>query len=207
MAIRGVIFDMDGTLVDSRLDFAEMRREMGLAGGLPLLEAIAQANPVDAERCWAILHDHERRGAQRATLYPGVRRFLEALAERGLRRAVFTRNSRPSTVATLQRLGLEFDPVVCREDGPAKPHPAAIWKICETWGFQPNECVMIGDYRFDIEAGRRAGTHTVLFSGSGQSSGLDENEAADHALLSFADTRAFWDWIAQIDLGGSGGSC
>ena len=207
MTIRGAIFDMDGTLVDSSLDFDEMRREMGLASGLPLLEAIAQATNDDAERCWAILHEHERRGARRATLYPGVREFLATLAERGLRRAVFTRNSRPSTAATLERLQLEFDPVVCREDGPAKPHPAAIWKICETWGFRPTECVMIGDYRFDIEAGRRAGTHTVLFSGSGQASGLDESEAADHTLQSFADTAAFWAWIAQIDLGGSGGSC
>ena len=207
MPIRGAIFDMDGTLVDSSLDFDEMRRAMGLVGGLPLLEAIAQANADDAERCWAILHEHERQGARRATLYPGVREFLDTLAERGRRRAVFTRNSRLSTAVTLERLQLDFDPVVCREDGPAKPHPAAIWKICETWGFRPNECAMIGDYRFDIEAGRRAGTHTVLFTGSGQGSGLDETEAADHTLQSFADTAAFWAWIAQIDLGGSGGSC
>jgi HAD superfamily hydrolase (TIGR01509 family) len=116
MAIRGAIFDMDGTLVDSSLDFEAMRREMGLAGGLPLLEAIAQASADDAERCWAILHEHERRGAQRATLYPGVREFLDTLGQRGLRRAIFTRNSRLSTAATLERLRLEFDPIVCRED-------------------------------------------------------------------------------------------
>jgi HAD superfamily hydrolase (TIGR01509 family) len=207
MAIRGAIFDMDGTLVDSKLDFDAMRREMGLAGTLPLLEAIAQANADDAERCWAVLHEHESRGAERATLFPGVRQFLDALAERGLRRAVFTRNSRLSTTATLDRLRLAFDPVVCREDGPAKPHPAAIWKICETWGLRPSECIMIGDYRFDIEAGRRAGAHTVLFSGSGQASGLEENEAADHHLPAFTDTAAFWAWIAQIDLGATGGSC
>ena len=207
MAIRGAIFDMDGTLVDSSLDFEAMRREMRLADGLPLLEAIAQASADDAERCWSILHEHERRGAQRATLYPGVREFLDTLRQRGLRRAIFTRNSRLSTAATLERLQLEFDPIVCREDGPPKPHPEAIWKICETWGLQPNECVMIGDYRFDIEAGRRAGTHTVLFSGSGQSSDLDESDAADHTMHSFADAGAFWAWIAQIDLGGSGGSC
>jgi phosphoglycolate phosphatase-like HAD superfamily hydrolase len=66
---------------------------------------------------------------------------------------------------------------------------------------------MIGDYRFDIEAGRRAGTHTVLFSGSGQPSGLEETDAADHTLQSFADAGAFWAWMSQIDLGGSGGSC
>ena len=147
---------MDGTLVDSGLDFERMRREMGLEGGLPLLEAIEQLPPAAARRCWAILAEHEARGAQQATLIEGVREFLEALANRRLARAVCTRNSRAQTFATLARFALDFDPIVCREDGPVKPHPGAIWKICETWGFRPNECVMIGDYRFDIEAGRRA---------------------------------------------------
>src|SRR5438128_1855995 len=116
MPIRGVIFDLDGTLVDSRLDFDLMRREMGLPEGLPLLEAIAELSPSEAERCWGILHQHEERGAREATLYQGVPEFLAALAERDLRRAVFTRNSRRHTLATLARLELEFDPVVSRED-------------------------------------------------------------------------------------------
>jgi HAD superfamily hydrolase (TIGR01509 family) len=184
-----------------------MRSEMGLSPGLPLLEAIERLQAADADRCWAILAEHERAGALRATLYPGVREFLNALGQRELRRAVFTRNSRALTRVTLARLELEFDPIVCREDGPVKPHPGAIWKICESWGFRPNECVMIGDYRFDIEAGRRAGTHTVLFTGSGLHSGLGDDESADHTLQSFAEPAALWDWIGQIDLGGSGGSC
>jgi phosphoglycolate phosphatase len=207
MPIRGVIFDLDGTLVDSGLDFDLMRREMGLAGELPLLEAL-QALPSEiAARCWAILHEHEQRGSQRATLFPGVRDFLSALERRGLLRAVVTRNSRALTLATLARLEVDFHPIVCREDAPAKPDPQAIWKVCENWGIEPNQCVMIGDYRFDIEAGRRAGTHTVLFTGSGEHSGLDGDIQADFVLESFAETTGLWSWWAQIDLGGSGGSC
>ena len=94
MAIRGAIFDLDGTLVDSGLDFDQMRREMNLAPGLPLLEAIEQLPAAHAERCWAILAEHELAGARRSTLYPGVREFVHALEVRGLRRAIFTRNSR-----------------------------------------------------------------------------------------------------------------
>lgn len=207
MPIRGAIFDLDGTLVDSALDFDQMRREMGLAGGLPLLEAIARVPPGDAARCWAILTEHERRGAEHATKYAGVTEFLDALDERGWRRAVFTRNSRDLTCATLARLELDFDSVFSREDGPAKPDPTAVWKICENWRLSPRECVIIGDHRFDIEAGRRAGTYAVLFTGSGLPSELREDMAADYVLRSFAEPAGFWQWADQIGLGDPGGSC
>jgi HAD superfamily hydrolase (TIGR01549 family) len=207
MPIRGVIFDLDGTLVDSGLDFDLMRREMGLVGDVPLLEALRELPTERAALCWAILHEHERRGSQRATLFPGVREFLSALDQRGLWRGIVTRNSRGLTLATLERLEVQFHPIVCREDAPAKPDPAAIWRICETWGIEPRQCVMIGDYRFDIEAGHRAGTHTVLFTGSGEHSGLDEDIQADFVLESFAEAAGLWSWWAQIDLGGSAGSC
>jgi phosphoglycolate phosphatase len=207
MPTRGAIFDLDGTLVDSALDFGLMRREMGLADGLPLLEAIARVPPADAERCWAILAEHERRGSQRATVYPGVAEFLDSLAERGWHRAIFTRNSRALTRATVTRLNLDFDTIISREDGPVKPDPAAIWKTCEAWGLHPRECIIVGDHRFDIEAGRRAGTYTVLFTGSGLSSDLAADQSPDHILSSFADSAGFWRWVAQIDLEGRERSC
>jgi phosphoglycolate phosphatase len=207
MPIRGAIFDLDGTLVASGLDFDLMRREMGIAGGMPLLEALEELPPEIAAECWAILARHELQGSQRATLFPGVREFLSALDERGVMRAVVTRNGRTIARATLDRLGLDFDLIVCREDAPPKPDPGAIWKVCETWGFDPSQCVMIGDYRFDIEAGQRAGTHTVLFTGGEQRTRMGDGESADFVLESFSEPNRLWAWWAQIDLGGSGGSC
>ncbi len=145
---------------------------------------------------------HEHLGAQRATLFPGVREFLQALDARGLKKAIVTRNSRATTLATLARLDLRLDPIFSREDGPAKPDPTALHSICQAWGLRPRECVMVGDYRFDIEAGRNAGTHTVLFTGAGGPSDLAEHEAADFTLHAFDQADALWNWIAQIDLGG-----
>src|SRR5206468_1809626 len=100
---RGVVFDLDGTLVDSRLDFDAMRREMELPPNQPILESLARLEPRQAERCHKILHRHELAGAERADLLPGVRELVAALHALGIRQAVATRNSRRITEATLAR--------------------------------------------------------------------------------------------------------
>ncbi len=207
MPIRGVIFDLDGTLVDSQLDFDRMRREMGIEGSPPILEALAEMPADRAERCWEILLAHERRGAELAVPFPGVPEFLQSLAEHGLSRGVVTRNRRASTLTLLARLGLQFDPVLGRHEAPPKPDPTALLQICHAWSAAPRECVMIGDYRFDIEAARRAGMHAVLYTGAGGLSGVADENSADLVLASFVEPNAFWDWLRQIDLGGEGGSC
>lgn len=162
-SVSGLIFDLDGTLVDSALDFDLMRREMQLPEKQPILEALDRLTAARRDECWAILDRHERAGAERATLMPGVAELMQSLSARGTHRAVFTRNGRQPTLRTLERLGLPFDLVVAREDAPPKPDPAGIWMICKAWGLRPEQVVMVGDYRFDIEAGRRAGTRTVCY--------------------------------------------
>ena len=59
---RGVIFDLDGTLVDSGLDFNEIRAELALPAGQPILEAIATMSKDDAARCQEVLARHELEG-------------------------------------------------------------------------------------------------------------------------------------------------
>jgi HAD superfamily hydrolase (TIGR01509 family) len=202
MPIRGVIFDLDGTLVDSRLDFDLMRREMGIEGSQTLLEALAEMPAARARRCWEILLEHERRGAEVATPLPGVPQFVESLRERGLACGVVTRNSREPTLALLARLGLVFDPVLGRDEAPPKPDPAALLHIAAAWGFAPRECVMIGDFRYDVEAARRAGMRAILFNGAGGAHGLTARHTVDLVLSSFVGPSAFWRWVEQIDLGG-----
>jgi phosphoglycolate phosphatase len=195
--VRGVIFDLDGTLVDSALDFDLMRHEMGLPPGKPLLEAIEALDPPEADRCRAILARHEWAGANQATLMPGVPVFLTQLAERGIHRAVFTRNSRDVALATLARLELDFDTVVAREDAPAKPDPTAIWRICETWQLEPRQVALIGDYRFDIEAGNRAGVRTILYTAGQDPLPAHGSDDADYCLRSFAAAQGLLGWLAE----------
>ena len=159
-----MIFDLDGTLVDTRLDFAAMRDEMDLPAGMPILEAIEQmpAGP-RREHCHAVLARHEQEGVRRARVMTGAVELTAALARHAMPHAVLTRNTGQAARAVLAATGLSsFHPVLSRDDAPAKPDPAGILRICEAWGLGVAEVVMVGDYRFDLEAGRNAGTASIL---------------------------------------------
>jgi HAD superfamily hydrolase (TIGR01509 family) len=196
--LRGVIFDLDGTLVDSRLDFEAMRCEMQLASGIPILEALTHLPPERVAECEEILHRHELEGAERATLLPGARIVIEALHRRGLPLAIATRNSRFITEATLAKLNLPFELVMTRDDGPVKPDPWPVLHACQTWGIDPRETVVIGDYRFDIEAGRAAGAKTVLLIHAADPHLYPNREQADLVLHSLADHEQLLAWLESL---------
>src|SRR5262245_55645665 len=162
MRLRGIVFDLDGTLIHQELDFEAMRREIGVPSGTPLLETLAALPESERARAWQILDDHERRAADKAEAFPGVRHVLDGFAQRGLRLGLLSRNSRRSVDTVLSRCGLMLDPALAREDAPHKPNPAGLVRICETWGVLPTEVLMVGDYIYDLQVGRNAGTRTVL---------------------------------------------
>jgi HAD superfamily hydrolase (TIGR01549 family) len=159
--LAGVIFDLDGTLVDSNLDFAAIRRDMGL-GPEPILEAMERLSPERRLECERILLRHERAGAARATPIHGAIEWLNHLDECGIPRAVFTRNSRAVVEVALERCALDFEHVFAREDAPPKPDPEAILRLCRSWGVQPRNVLVVGDYVYDLLAGRAAGAASAL---------------------------------------------
>jgi phosphoglycolate phosphatase len=184
-SIRGFIFDLDGTLVDSGLDFHAMRREMSIPENCSILEEISHMETERAEYCRRILERHELDGAERAIPIPGALEFIRRLDRQGIKRALVTRNSRPMAEMTLRQCGLRFDLKITREDGPAKPDPWAIARICDVWNFDAARVVMVGDFRFDIEAGKAAGARTVFFTRGRSPESLAGIENADYLLESF----------------------
>lgn len=194
----GVIFDMDGTLIDSRLDFEAMRVEMGLTPELRILEAIALLPPDQAAECHRILERHELEGAEQATLLPGAREVVNTLRRWDVHTAIATRNSRRIARRMLQDLDLPFELVLTRDDGPIKPDPWAVLHACNVWGIRPETAVMIGDFHFDVEAGRAAGAHTVILTHHIPPPDYPNEEQADLVLRSLADTDRLLAWLQTI---------
>jgi HAD superfamily hydrolase (TIGR01509 family) len=193
--VRGVIFDLDGTLVVQELDFDAMRREIDLPPGTPLLEALERMDGSARAAAVAVLRRHEMAAAETARLTPGVGSFLELLAGRGIRRAVLSRNMREAVEKVLRRCGLTFDAVLAREDAPYKPSPEGIWRICDAWGLAPAEVLMVGDYLYDIQAGRSAGTRTALVT---HGRDLPFAPLADVSFASFEDLpEALRHWLGS----------
>lgn len=172
--LRAVCFDLDGTITRPVLDFNLIRAEIGpLTGEGTLLEQIERLPAEARDRALAVLHRHEREAAARAELNEGAAELLAFVRDRGLKTAIVTRNSDAMTAATLARLGVGFDRVVTRDSGlPLKPDPAPLLHLCREWEVAPGRVLMVGDYRYDIEAGRAAGTLTCLVT-NGREAGPD----------------------------------
>ena len=158
---RAVIFDLDGTLTEPLLDFDAMRAEIGLPPG-PILEQLAHADAATQARADAILRRHEREAIARATLADGCAELLAHLSAREIPAAILTRNVREVVDTFTRTFGFSFAGVYTREDGPHKPSPAGVLVLCAKMGVAPAETLVVGDYKFDILAGRAAGCRTAL---------------------------------------------
>jgi HAD superfamily hydrolase (TIGR01509 family) len=162
---RAVIFDLDGTLTEPLLDFDAMRAEIGLPPG-PILEQLEHADAATRARADVILRRHEREAIERATLADGCRELLERLTALRVPAAILTRNVREVVDTFTRAFGFSFAGAYTREDGPHKPSPAGVFALCELMGVAPAETLVVGDYKFDILAGRAAGCPTALVLGT-----------------------------------------
>lgn len=166
------VFDLDGTLTLAVHDFDALRRELGLPLGLPILEALAERPAEEAARLMERLDALEAQLVSSTGPAPGAAELLEQLTRRGCTTGILTRNSLDNARATLEHCGFAqrfaSEAVLGRDEARPKPSPDGIHRLLRRWSASPSSAVMVGDFRYDLEAGRAAGVVTVSVDPSGR---------------------------------------
>ncbi|TMN84728.1 MULTISPECIES: HAD family hydrolase [unclassified Pseudoalteromonas] len=194
-AIHGVIFDLDGTLVSSELDFSLIKAQIGCPDNEDLLDFIAELpSPYMREEAMNIVHQHELLDAQHATLLPGVSEAIALLHERNIPMAIVTRNFDKAAALKLKNNPLPISTVLTRSDAPAKPDPSALNAIATLWNISADNLLYVGDYLYDIQAAHNAKMRACLYAPDETPSYADQ---ADYVLHDFYDLVALVESYAK----------
>lgn len=178
-ALCAVLFDLDGTLIETHIDFPAMTaaieriaRDAGIpewvTDGRDIMGMVYGAagyvtgdggdGGAFADQAFTRLEDLEVSGCSNPSLLPGAAFTLARLAQNGVRIGIVTRNCRRVSTALLRSFGLPFDTLLTRDDVPrVKPHPDHLHLALRQIGAYPECAAMVGDHWMDIRAGVDAG--------------------------------------------------
>lgn len=162
--IKGVIFDMDGTITVPYIDWKALRAEIGASEGMILLDYIYSLDKEKQEWAMALLEKREEEAALNSELNDGLLDLLDYLREKRIKTALVTNNNRRSVNCVLFEHNLSFNVVLSREDGIAKPSEDLLLKALTRLGIEKDEVISVGDGRFDMEAASRAELKGVLLT-------------------------------------------
>lgn len=199
LAVKAVLFDLDGTLVDSLPEIYEgvhrTALEMGLTppsqqqvgdmigrGPGVLVDRVCAVLGLDENGCKTfmsgLVKNWSESGGRLITLFPGVLGGLLALRAKGIQTALVTNKLRSLTVEFLEDRDMTalFDTVVAGDDCERnKPAPDMLIRALNELGVSPAEAVMVGDSRNDALAARAAGvTAALVQTGYNEGVGIDE---------------------------------
>ncbi|GAM10356.1 putative uncharacterized hydrolase YOR131C [Geobacter sp. OR-1] len=186
------IFDLDGTLTVPVHDFAFICRELDIPPGADILGHLDSLPEPEAFKRHTRLQEIELDLARKAQPSAGALDVLERLHGSGARLGILTRNDREIALLTLNAIGADGyftrENILGRSEAPPKPDPTGIHRILSGWGADPGDAVMVGDYLFDLQAGKVAGTSTVHV---GRPDGMIWPEFTDFAVTSLADLAIY----------------
>ncbi len=183
--VKAVIFDLDGTLIDTISELSNASNYALTRLGCPTWEVKDYRTFVGNGIRRLLLRSlpEDRRGEidtarkyfneyytehllDTAPVYDGIRPLIRALKERGIRVAVNTNKAHNFAVRLIDSVFPgEFEKTVGDEGGyPRKPEPDAALALCKMMGAEPGECIFAGDSGVDLETAKNAGMISVLCS-------------------------------------------
>jgi phosphoglycolate phosphatase len=196
--LRAVVFDLDGTLIDTADDFipavlalqeecgrdalAAERIRASVSNGSRALVALAlgitEEDPGFEAQRQRLLALYAAVLGKHARLYPGMAELLSELDERQIAWGIATNKPREFTLPLLETLSVTAASVICPEDVVnTKPDPECLHLACDRLGCRAAETIYVGDHLRDIQAGARAGCFTI---------------AAAYGYIEPGDSAAHW---------------
>lgn len=204
MIIRAVLFDLDGTLVDSLEDLTDavnhirsafsllpltgdaVRLKIGKGARNLVEQVLPDAPDADIDRALGLFLEFNREHiADKSRLYPGILEMLHHIASLGIKMVIVSNKHEDLSRLIIQALGIsDLFESICGGNTykEGKPSPLPLLKEVEKLEFAPYECVMVGDSINDIEAGERADIATIACAwGYGSTEELAGADAFAHS--------------------------
>lgn len=221
--LKAVLFDLDGTFLDTAPDLAAALNELLQNYQHPPLP-FSQIRPMASHGARGLLqlgfnvteNDTQYPALQQQflTLYKkhltkqtkpfaGIEALLLALTQQKLQWGIVTNKPAVFTQPLMTHLGF-LEKAACIVSGDTlekrKPHPEPLWHACELLTCSPAQCIYIGDAQRDIEAGKRAGMHTIVaLYGYIHADDKPEEWGADHYVRSVAEIIEFIDQLVTYN--------
>lgn len=212
MRIQGLIFDMDGTMIDSMpyhaqswvafvehhgitIDVKDLLRKTTGRTGAECMDVLF-GRPIPQQEAWELIHQKEQ--IYRALFAPvftevrGFKRFCASAHASGLRIGVGTAGDKHNIAFAMRHLQMDPLPhaMVGGDEGlPGKPEPAIFLEAARRIGADPQACIVFEDAPFGIEAARRAGMSAVAICTSHSPAEL----AGDHVIAQVAHYDELFD--------------
>ncbi|MGC9554897.1 MAG: HAD family hydrolase [Thermoplasmatota archaeon] len=161
MDVHALAFDLDGTITCTDVRFAPYRERIG-CGDRDVLAFIEEAHPEDQAVYYRILDDYERAIRERCRLNDGFREVMQLCRRRGIKTGIITRSSRRHAREVVRQLDIPIATIIGREDAPPKPSGRPLLLLAELLQVEPADMLFVGDFLWDLMAGRNAGVTTVL---------------------------------------------
>lgn len=178
MGIQTVLFDLDGTILDSneliyasfdytfkQYNYSFTKEEILSFNGPPLIESFSKIDPERAEMMIETYVDHNHAiHDEYVTLFPQVLETIEILKNNHINIGIVTAKMRAGVDIGLKLTGLDryFETIITIDDvDQPKPHPESVLKAMKELNGEPSTTLMVGDNYHDIVAGKRAGVLTA----------------------------------------------
>lgn len=161
--VDGVIFDLDGTLVASSLDFRAIKTHLQCPLEQDILIHIdSLTDPHQQQLAHQYILDQELADAQQARWLSRGQQLVAEATQHNLPMAIVTRNSIAATQLKISNNQIPISLVITCEDAPPKPDPTALLSVANQWQIPASRCLYVGDFIYDQQAAQRAGMQFLM---------------------------------------------